>query len=529
MFECLRRIVHHMKARASAGDPRDAGRQDGAETLPTKLDQNLEQLKSVLGDSPDVAMREFAIGRDRRTKAALVFIEGLVDKEQLNLAVLQPLLFDAGERPGGLCGPDIDRLSQSLLAVASVGRLCSQDEVVESVLAGGTVLLVDGEVEALSIGLRKSQHRAVDEPNTENVVRGPREGFNESLRTNASMLRRRIRNPNLRFEQLKLGRQTGTNISIAYIRGVVKPGLVEEIKRRLKRIVTDSVLDSGYVEAFIEDSPYSIFATVGSSERPDAVAGKLLEGRAAILVDGSPFVLTVPMLFIENFQTTEDYYIRSYYASGLRIIRFISYIITILAPAVYVALSTFHQELIPTQLLFTMAAGHEGVPFPALLEALLMMVLFDILREAGVRLPKAVGSAISIVGALVLGESAVSAGLIGPFMVIVVAITAISSFVVPAQADATAVLRYFLVVLAGFLGGFGVVMGLILTILHLASMESFGMPFLSPIAPLEREGLKDTFVRMPLLSMMLRPTGLSPENRRRRANERRQEKEGVDQ
>jgi spore germination protein KA len=244
---------------------------------------------------------------------------------------------------------------------------------------------------------------------------------------------------------------------------------------------------------------------VGNSERPDTIAGRLLEGRAAIIVDGSPFVLTVPMVYIENFQSSEDYYIRPYYASALRFIRVVSFIITILAPALYVALTTFHQELIPTQLLFTMTAGLAGVPFPALVEALLMVVTFDILKEAGIRLPKPVGSAISIVGALVIGESAVSAGLIGPFMIIVVSITAISSFVVPAQPDSIALMRYLFLVLAGFLGGFGIIMGLLFMLVYLVSLKSFGMYYLSPVVPYNKQGMKDCFVRMPLWKMVKRP------------------------
>lgn len=527
MFRCLKRIITHIKARVAAGDLRNDGAPASDARMSESITQNLDCLKGMLGDSSDIIVREFNFGRGRKTKAALIMIEGLANKAQIDLAVLQPLMFDTGPLPrqaGG--GFDMDAIGKSLLATCKVKKVADPDDMVGDILSGNTILLVDGSAEALSIGARKFEHRSVDEPGTENVVRGPREGFTESLRANTSMLRRRVKNPGLRFDAVKVGRQTGTDVCIAYINGIVKPGLVEEIKNRLQRVQTDSVLDSGYVEAFIEDSPYSIFATVGSSERPDAVAGKLLEGRAAVFVDGSPFVLTVPMLFIEHFQTAEDYYIRSYYASSLRIIRVISFIITIMAPAVYVALTTFHQELIPTQLLFTMAAGHEGIPFPAMVEAILMMVLFDILREAGVRLPKAVGSAVSIVGALVLGEAAVSAGLIGPFMVIVVAITAISSFVVPTQADSTSVLRYCLMLLAGFLGGFGVVMGLLFTILHLASMESFGMPYLSPIVPMEREGMRDAFVRMPLLSMVFRPRGISGENRRRRVDSPRTGGEG---
>ncbi|HEX3030424.1 MAG TPA: spore germination protein, partial [Clostridia bacterium] len=281
---------------------------------------------------------------------------------------------------------------------------------------------------------------------------------------------------------------------------------ISEIKIRLNRIHTDAVLESGYIEAFIEDAPFSIFSTVGNSEKPDTAAAKILEGRAAILVDGTPFVLTVPMLFIESFQSSEDYYSRPFYSSLVRAIRYLGYFITIIAPAAYVALTTFHQELIPTLLLFTVAAGHEGIPFTSVIEALIMIVIFEILREAGVRLPKPIGSAVSIVGALVIGESAVSAGLIGPIMVIVVALTAISSFVIPAQTDSASILRYFLLILAGLIGGFGIIMGVLLVFIHLASLRSFGTPYLSPIAPFVPTDMKDSFIRMSLRKMVTRPS-----------------------
>ena len=236
---------------------------------------------------------------------------------------------------------------------------------------------------------------------------------------------------------MKIGRRTKTDVCILYLKDVANPRLIEEIRRRLNRIDIDSIMESGYIEQFIEDAPYSIFYTIANSEKPDVVAAKLLEGRAAILVDGTPFVLTVPMVLIESFQSAEDCYSRPYFASLIRMMRFLAFGIGTLAPAVYVALTTFHQELIPTPLLFTLASSREGIPFPAVLEALVMLVAFEILREAGVRLPRPVGSAISIVGALVIGEAAVSAGLIGAPMVIVVSLTAVSSFVVPAQTDST--------------------------------------------------------------------------------------------
>jgi spore germination protein KA len=242
----------------------------------------------------------------------------------------------------------------------------------------------------------------------------------------------------------------------------------------------------------------------------------MLEGRAAILVDGTPFVLTAPMVFIESFQSEEDYYSRPFFASVIRVLRFIAFFVSILAPALYVALSTFHQELIPTPLLLSMAASHEGVPFPAMIEAIIMLLFFEILREAGVRLPRPVGQAVSIVGALVIGEAAVSAGLIGAPMVIVVSVTAVSSFTVPAQTDSGTIMRFLLLLLSGFMGGFGIAIGLFAVLLYLVSLRSFGTPYLMPLAPFSLSGFKDTFIRAPLKAMTKRPQGMATDKKRQR-------------
>jgi spore germination protein KA len=385
-------------------------------------------------------------------------------------------------------------------------------DLLDNLLAGAAILLIHGSKEALAIKPEKVKSRNIEEPGTEAVVRGPREGFVENVNVNIALIRRKIKDTDLCVEKYVIGEKSKTDVCIVYLKSVANPKLIEEIRRRLKRIKTDAILESGYIEQFIEDNPYSIFPTISNSEKPDKVVAKILEGRAAILVDGTPFVLVVPMVFVESFQSVEDYYARPYLASIMRVIRFLSYIISTLGPAIYVALTVFHQELIPTQLLISIAEGRERVPFPAILEAFLMIFTFDILREAGVRLPKAVGQTVGIVGALVLGQASVEAGLISPIMVIVVSTTAIASFAVPAQTDSGTILRYIYLVLAGIAGGFGVIMGLLATLLHLASLRSFGMPYLWPIVPLDFSGLKDVFIRMPLWAMSKRLKAILWEN-----------------
>lgn len=519
MLEYIKKIRRYMKVKREAELQQQLKKDASSESLFTSLDKNIMMFRMRLGNSFDLIIKEFQTDGDKGLRGALLLMDGLINIENVNLSILKPMMYEAGPKmkTDDIGRPDIDSLSTEFLSVGDVKKLSCVDDIMGELLSGNTILMLDKAKDALSIGLRKWEKRAVSEPQTETVVHGPREGFTETLRVNTSMLRRKIKNANLRLEVMKIGEQTHTDICMTYIEGIVKPGLVDELKKRLDAIVTDSVLDSGYIEAYIEDAPYSLFPTVGNSERPDTVAARLLEGRAAVIVDGSPFVLTVPMTFIGSFQSAEDYYIRPYFASSLRFIRVLSFIVTILAPALYVALTSFHQELIPTQLLFTMAAGRSNVPFPSLVEALMMLVMFDILKEAGIRLPRAIGSAISIVGALVIGQSAVSAGLIGPFMIIVISLTAISSFAVPAQTDATSILRYIFLLLAGFLGGFGIIMGLLFMLVYLVSLKSFGIFYLAPVTPLNRQGMNDCFVRMPLWKMVKRPfTPESGNNIRRR-------------
>lgn len=520
VFGYFNKVNTYLKAKAENEKAAEVKRTYHGNIGPA-LDKNLALLRDILGVSQDVIIKEFNFGCDNSIKGALLCIDGLVDKELIDMGILKPIMFDTSFKlkieKESL--PDLNGIGSSFLSSSEVKKVSTFDDLMPHLLSGYSIMLVDGAKEAFSIGTQKWEKRSIEEPSTEKVIRGPRQGFTEALRTNTALLRRIIKNPNLQLEALKIGEQTDTDICLAYIKGIVKPELLDEIRYRLGQIKTDSILDSGYIEAFIEDAPFSIFSTVSNSERPDTVAARLMEGRAAIIVDGSPFVLTVPMVFIESFQTAEDYYARPFFATSLRLIRLISYFLAILAPALYVALTTFHQELIPTQLLFAMSAGVSGVPFPAMVEALLMVVMFDILKEAGVRLPKPVGSAVSIVGALVIGQSAVTAGLVGPFMVIIVAVTAIASFAVPAQMDSTALLRYFFLILGGSLGGFGIMAGMLIVLIHLIALRSFGVPYLSPIVPFSRTGMKDTFVRVPLWAMLIRPGAFAGYNKKRRATE----------
>ena len=513
MFGYLKKLMRRRERAQSMPDAVRAYETSPNTPLSPLLERNLERLKGIFKGNGDIVFREFSIGPDAR-KAALLFIDGLVNQTQINESVVKPLMLWSRLHPeiDARDLRDADDILNGALAASDVKKGDALKDAVESALAGDAVLLVDGLDQAVIVSAKGWEKRSVTEPENETVVRGPREGFTENLRTNTAMLRRKIRSASLRLEPMQIGDRTHTNICLAYVEGLANPDLLEEIRKRLLTIHTDAILSDGYVEQFIEDAPYSVFQTIGYSEKPDVVAGKLLEGRAALIVDGSPFVLTMPMLFIENFQTSEDYAVRSYYATFLRALRLIAFVFSLFAPALYVVLASFQQELIPTPLLFTMAASSEGVPFPAAIETAIMLLTFEILKEAGVRLPKPVGQAISIVGALVMGQAAVQAGFVGAPVVIIIALTAVSSFVSPYVADANAVLRWYLLILASSMGGFGITVGVLTILVHLSSLKSFSTPYLSPIAPMYTSDLKDTFVRWPLWGMRTRPRALKPQD-----------------
>ncbi|MFZ5645100.1 MAG: spore germination protein [Bacillota bacterium] len=483
--------------------------------LSCDLAANLDMIRDALGNSMDLVIREFVVCN---TRVAVIYLHGLVDKTALRENVIRALMVDTYTVAPSCDLKIIDlaaSVKEKILSVAEIKESPEFSAVLAKILNASIVLLIDGYDTGHIFELPDFKTRSIEEPNTESVVRGPREGFIETLSVNLSMLRRRIKSPDLRLERVQVGRISNTDICIAYIKGIVNPKIVGEVKKRLDRIDIDGVLESGYIEEFIEDAPFSIFPTVGNTEKPDKVAAQLFEGRVAVFTDGTPFVLTVPHLFWESIQASEDYYSRHFYSSLIRMIRILALFFTTCLPALYVAFSAFNPEVLPTPLLLTMASSREGIPLPALGEVLVMGVIFEILREAGVRLPRPIGQAVSIVGALVIGEAAVSAGLVSAPAVIVIALTGISSFVVPSQSDAHIFLRLFLTLMTGFTGFFGLFLGFVLVMTHLVSLRSFGVPYLSPVAPLTTGDLKDILIRAPWWELVFRPRVLGWKNPRR--------------
>jgi spore germination protein KA len=481
----------------------------------TDLELNIQTIQSRLGSSRDVIIR-FMNNRSESTdglRFALIYIDGLVDTTNVNNMIGEISKQSGWEFPELGSSTGFFRfLKNQALAVGGVKEVHTFEELFACIFNGSTAILLDGCVIALTADTVGGSMRAVEEPSSQTVIRGPKEGFTENIRTNTALIRRKIKSPELRIEIKIIGRNTQTNVAIVYLKGVANDKVVEEIHKRLDSIDIDGILESGYIEEFIQDATFSPFPTIQNSERPDATAAGILEGQVVIIVDGTPFVLLAPVTFFKFFQSSEDYYQRYDIATFLRIIRYSSFFLSMLLPSLYIAITTFHQEMLPTTLLISLAAQREGVPFPALLEAMMMEITFEVLREAGVRMPRVIGPAISIVGALVLGQAAVQAGIISGAMVIVVSFTAIANFVIPAinMAIAARLIRFSLMILGATLGLFGIMSGLMVMLIHMAGLRSFGVPYLMPVAPLIKGNLKDVFIRVPWWGMLTRPRLISP-------------------
>ncbi|WP_417898547.1 spore germination protein [Bacillus haimaensis] len=490
---------------------------DNSKLLDKDLERNLATIKHLYGNSSDLVIRKIRSGEDNKLYVGLIYLDGLIDIQMMEdlMAAFMFQLKDNQVTDGSLEKEDLAKLIESTsIPIAETTEFHKLHELESAINCGGVAVLIDGLISGLRINACGWKERGVTESSTENVVRGPKESFTETLRTNTSLVRRKIKHASLRIEELQVGKITKTDIAIVHIEGITNEKIVEEVRNRINRIEIDSILESSYIEELIEDKTYTPFPTLYNTERPDVIAAGLLEGRVAILVDGTPFVLLAPALFTHFFQSAEDYYQRWDIATLLRMLRVLAFFVSLLGPSLYIALINFHQEMLPTTLLIDLAAQREGVPFPAVIEALLMEVTLEILREAGLRLPKAIGQTVSIVGALVIGQTAVEAGIVSATMVIVVSITAISNFILPSYSMAISIriLRFAFIIFAATFGLFGIAIGLFFLTLHLCSLRSFGVPFMTPIAPFVNEDQKDTLWRLPTWKRYTRPRLVSKEN-----------------
>lgn len=485
----------------------------------SKAEKNyLKELKSMFSTDETFVFREFCCKNAPNKSFCVVYVNGMTDKTTINDQIVKPVINAELDEASGV-NQLINCIAKEVISASNVVKADSLEDIITALLSGSTVLFVDDLNKGIIIDTAKLEKRSIAEPEGEKVVNGPREGFTENIATNIALVRKRLKTSNLKLRFKELGTETKTKICICYLENIADSKIVEEVERRISKIDIDGILDSGYIREMIKDTLPTPFKTAGNTERPDVVVGKLLEGKAAIFCDGSPMAITVPFLFIEYFNVNEDYYNNYYYATINRFIRWFGFFLTSSVPAIYIALVTFHQEMIPTQLLLSIYGSRQNVPFPTVVEAIIMLFVFELLRETGVRIPSVIGQTISIVGALVIGQAAVEAKLVSAPMIIVTALTGITSFVVPGMQGELIIIRLFFLLGASFIGLYGYLFCVIGMFIHLASLRSFGIPYMMSIASFKPADMKDNVVRAPWKLMKSRPKLVAQKNRSRTVND----------
>lgn len=469
----------------------------------TQLSARIAHLKQELGDTSDLFFRHCQLGK-QRTAASIAWIDGIVNAADLNNNVISPLISGTEEL-------DVSPYNkQALLLLSTMVVTSAESSIIESIeqaipllVSGWTVVILDGFTALIAVNTQGFETRSIEEPASASVIRGPRDGFVESLTVNISLIRRRIKSRKLRVESKHIGQLSHTCIALLYVEDRVHQQTLDEVRHRLEHISIDAVLESHYIEEIIKDHPWSVFPTVYNTERPDDVAGLILEGQVAIVVDGTPFALVLPCTLFHLLKTPEDMYLAYPIATFVRWIRFVGFFVTLLLPSMYVGVLTFHPEMVPPQLLSSILSARDGVPFPILMEAVIMELTFEGLREASIRMPRSIGSAISIVGALVIGESAVKAGIISSPSVIIVAGTAIASFTIPSisLSGAIRVLKFMMLLFASLFGLYGIIIGLFMIGIHLSAIRSVGLPYLAPFAPFKKQEAVRAIFRVPWFSL----------------------------
>lgn len=473
------------------------------EVLSDSIEENSSTLKDLFKDNDVLRTRSVECDKDGKMNFFIAFMDGLVNSTLINDSIIKPLMLLDPQKKADFT---LDAIINQVIMINEVEKTDKWPEIIESINYGDTILFIDGEKEALILNTKGFQTRSIAEPDSEKILSGPREGFTESIMTNLSMVRRRLRTNELKMKFYTLGERTNTKVCVCYMDSLVNKKILKEIYKRLDKIDIDGILASHYITELINDCKWSPFESIGTTERPDVIAGKLLEGRIAIFVDGTPVALTAPYLFIENFQSSEDYYFNFYYTSFSRMLRIIAFLMTILVPSYYIAIVAFHREMLPTPLLISITTERSNVPLPAGIEAFVMLFIFDILRETGIRMPSNVGQALSIVGALVIGQSAVTAKLVAAPMIIVVGITGITSLLVPKLNASNILCRYFLLFCASFLGLEGLTCGVALILIHILNLNSFGVSQFITIKSLKFQEIKDIVIRAPWWKMITRPS-----------------------
>ena len=470
--------------------------------LSENLSENLLLFRNVFKKDASFRIKEIRTRKNVPFDCALLYLDGMVNSEQLNESVIKPIL--TVETPFN--AKDLaDYVATQILFARDVKNTSDISKILEGILYGEALILIENSPVALMVDVKGWRTRGVSEPQDERVLQGPREGFDEAALLNVALVRRKLQTPDFCAETLRVGRRSATLVFVCYLDSLVNKKTVREVKKRIKQIDIDGILDSNYITEQIKDNKFPLFKTIGTTERPDIVAARLLEGRVALIVDGTPVVLTVPYLFSENFQSDEDYYLNFLITSFNRFLRYVCFVISIIIPAVFVALSTYHRELLPTTFAITVAKLRSGVPFSPLSECIVLIFVFEILKETGVRMPQSLGHALSIVGGLVVGQAAVEANIISTPMLIVIALSGITGLMVPRLNEAVFYLRVAFVILGAVFGLYGVVAFAFAVVFHILSLTTFGIDYTVSLKEANLQSLKDTVFRASWKNMIKRP------------------------
>ncbi len=466
--------------------------------IETNVDVVRSAVENLTGKSIDIVLHDFLLGGVRGLS---LMCDGMCNRELITQSIMRPIKLVTNEEiedseGNGLTGEALlSYVKENLVTETDIKEAKTLGDAIEGAMLGMFVIFFDSCDKALMFSVQGFMMRSVEEPVSEAQERGAREGFTESFKINMTMIRRRLRTADLRFEQMALGTNGNNIVAICYMESRVNQAVLTSVKKRLQSAEFDMVLSSGYLQPYLDTEHTSVFSGVGVTERPDVACAKMGEGKIILLVDGTPFALYVPHVFVETIHSFDDYANRPFYTTFIRFLKFAAFVISVTLPGVYVALAIFHQELFPTDMFFTILSTELKTPFPIMLEALTIHLIFEVMREAGLRLPKTIGHAVSIVGALVIGEAAVTAGLVAAPMLIIVALTAISSFVLPEIYNSVAILRLIFIVIGGLLGMYGIILGLLVLAVNMTAINPYGVPYTSPIAPLVMPAFRDLIYR----------------------------------
>lgn len=460
------------------------------EKIFAEISDNKNKLKKDFTDCSDFLLRECIVGG---RKCIVCVLDGMINSLQLSQMIMRPILsykFD-NDAPYSV----YETIKQRVVSSLEMNEAENFEDAYFFLFSGFAVVFVDGMPKCLVMGIQGFEKRKTGEPSNEPNIKGAKECFTETLNDNKAMLHRRIKSPSLKIKQFKIGNQIKTSVAVCYLESAVDMRIVADVESRILSAPIDEVCDYGEIAAFLDSGIKSYFTAVGNTERPDTLCSKLSEGRVAVLVDGSPYAMYVPYLFTDSFSTVDDYNNRPFYATFNRLLKYFSFVISVILPGFYVAVGTYHQELLPPSLMYTVAAAEASTPFSLMQEAVMVLILYEIMREAGLRLPKAIGHAVSIIGALVIGDAVVNAGLVGAPMLVVVAVTAIASYVIYPLYESISVLRIIFILLGGFTGIYGVMLGVCTLCVNITSLNPYGVPYSSPISPLSKKNAADVFYR----------------------------------